>query len=184
MIVKEINTSVRSTFGKGPVNRMRAQGKTPGVVYSGGKEAIALEFETKDLFQELLDIQGRNAVITLKIDDGSEKSALVKEIQTDPLKDSLIHADFLEIDLQKPARFSVPIIYSGKAKGEDLGGLKQVDRTSLVMEGKPLDIPDSCNVDIKGLSIGDKIKAADIDLPEGVTLVSDPEMVCIALVAP
>ena len=184
MIVKEITTSVRNTFGKGPVNRMRAEGKTPGVVYSGGKEAIALEFETKVLFHELLDIQGRNAVITLKIDDGSEKSVLVKEIQTDPLKDSLIHADFLEIDLQKPSRFSVPITYSGKAKGEDLGGLKQIDKTSLVLEGKPLDIPDSCNVDIKGLSIGDKIKAADINLPEGVTLVSNPEMVCISLVAP
>lgn len=184
MIVKEIATSVRNTFGKGPVNRMRAEGKTPGVVYSGGTEAIALEFETKVLFNELLDIQGRNAVFTLKIDDGSEKSVLVKEVQTDPLKDSLIHADFLEIDLQKPSRFSVPITYSGKAKGEDLGGLKQIDKTSLVVEGKPLDIPDSCSVDIAGMSIGDKVKAADINLPEGVTLVSAPEMVCISLVAP
>jgi large subunit ribosomal protein L25 len=184
MIVKEISTSIRSTFGTGPVNRMRAAGKTPGVVYSGGKEAVALEFETKDLFHELIDIQGRNAVITLKIDDGSEKNVLIKEIQTDPLKDSLIHADFLEIDLQKPSHFSVPIIYTGKAKGEDLGGLKQIDKTSLVLEGKPLDIPDSCSVDTKALSIGDKIKAADIHLPEGVTLVSDPEMVCIALVSP
>ena len=73
MITKQIATSVREVFGKGPVRRLRAEGKTPGVVYSGGNEAVALEFETKILFQELLDIQGRNAVITLKIDDGSEK---------------------------------------------------------------------------------------------------------------
>ncbi len=123
-------------------------------------------------------------MITLKVDDGSEKSVLIKEIQTDPLRDSLIHADFQEIDLEKPSRFSVPIIYSGKPKGEELGGIKQIDKTSLLLEGKPLDIPDGCNVDIKGLSIGDKIKAADIKLPEGVTLVSDPETVCISLVSP
>ncbi len=58
MIIKEITTSVRSTFGKGPVNRMRAGGKTPGVVYSGGKEAIPLEFETKDLFSRVARYTG------------------------------------------------------------------------------------------------------------------------------
>ncbi len=184
MITKEIATSVRDTFGKGPVGRMRAEGKTPGVVYSGGQKALALEFETKVLFQELLDIQGRNAVITMKINDGSEKNVLVKEIQTDPLRDTLVHVDFLEIDLQKSSQFEVPIIYSGKAKGEELGGLKQVEKTSLVLEGKPLDIPNSCAVDISGLTIGAKIKAGEISLPDNVTLVSNPEMNCISLIAP
>jgi large subunit ribosomal protein L25 len=184
MITKEIATSVREDFGKGPVRRMRASGKTPGVVYSGGKEALALEFETKVLFQELLDIQGRNAVITLKISDGSEKSVLVKEIQTDPLKDSLFHADFQEIDLQKPARFNVPLTYRGKAKGEDLGGLTQYEKSTLVLEGKPLDIPDDCQIDVSGLAIGDKITAGEITLPDGVSLISDSGMVCVAVIAP
>jgi len=181
MIVKEIATSVREIFGKGPVGRMRAEGKTPGVVYSGGKEAIALEFETKVLFQELLDIQGRNAVITLKIDDGTEKNVLVKEIQTDPLKDSLVHADFQEIDVQKSGRFEVPIIFSGKAKGEDFGGMKQVSKTVLTLEGKPLDIPNDCQIDVSDMVVGDKISAGDISLPEGVSLISDPEMVCVSV---
>ena len=184
MITKEIATSVREVFGKGPVGRLRAEGKTPGVVYSGGKAAIALEFETKTLFQELLDIQGRNAVITLKIDDGSEKNVLVKEIQTDPLKDTLFHADFLEIDLQKSSQFEVPLVFVGKAKGEDFGGITQIEKTSLVLEGKPLDIPDDCEIDVANLGIGDKISAADVSLPDGVSLISDPEMVCVSVSAP
>jgi large subunit ribosomal protein L25 len=184
MITKEITTSVREVFGKGPVRRLRAQGKTPGVVYSGGKEAVALEFETKTLFQDLLDIQGRNAVITLKIDDGSEKNVLVKEIQTDPLKDTLFHADFLEIDLQKMARFQVPLTFVGKAKGEDLGGITQIEKRVLVLEGKPLDIPDDCVIDVANLSIGDKITAGDVGLPDGVSLISDPDMVCVSVSAP
>lgn len=184
MITKVIATSVRDTFGKGPVGRMRAQGKTPGVVYSGGQEALPLEFETKVLFQELLDIRGRNAVITLKIDDGTEKNVLVKEIQTDPLRDTLYHADFLEIDLQKRTRFEVPVIYSGKAKGEDLGGIVMVEKNELVLEGKPLDIPDNCHVDISDLAIGDHIIAGQLNLPEDVSLVSDPDMVCVSVTTP
>ncbi len=184
MITKEIATSVRDSFGKGPMRRMRAEGKTPGVVYSGGNKALPLEFETKVLYQELLDIQGRNAIITLKIDDGSEKKVLVKEIQTDPVKDTLYHADFLEIDIDRSARFEVPLIYSGKAKGENLGGVKQIEKTSIVMEGKPLDIPDNCQVNIAGLGIGGKICAGEIALPAGVTLLSDPDMVCVSVTAP
>lgn len=184
MLTKEIATSVRDSFGKGPMRRMRAEGKTPGVVYSGGKEALALEFETKVLYQELLDIQGRNAVITLKIDNGSEKKVLVKEIQTDPVKDTLYHADFLEIDIEKSGRFEVPLIYSGKAKGENLGGVKQIEKTFIVLEGKPLDIPDNCQISVTALGIGGKICAGEISLPAGVTLLSDPEMVCVSVTAP
>ncbi len=184
MITKEIATSVRGVFGKGPIRRMRAEGKTPGVVYSGGEEALALEFETKTLFQELLEIQGRNAVITLKIDNGSEKNVLVKEIQTDPLKDTLFHADFLEIDLQKTSRFAVPLVYKGKARGEDLGGIKQIDKREIMLEGKPLDIPNECTIDVSKLAIGDKITAGEIALPEGVSLLNDSAMVCVSVTAP
>jgi large subunit ribosomal protein L25 len=184
MIVKEIATSVRESFGKGSMGRMRAEGRTPGVVYSGGKEALALEFETKVLFQELLDLQGRNAVITLKIDNGTEKKVLVKEVQTDPLRDTLYHADFLEIDLEKSADFTVSITYTGTAKGVDLGGILQIETSSIVLKGKPLDMPDSCDIDVSDLAIGDKVCIKDIAIPEGVALASDPEMVCVSVSTP
>jgi len=115
---------------------------------------------------------------------GTEKNVLIKEIQTDPLKDSLYHADFLEIDLDKPARFNVPLTYAGKAKGEEFGGLKQIEKRSIVLEGKPLTIPDSCQINISGLAIGEKITAGQISLPDGVSLVSNPDMVCISVIAP
>jgi large subunit ribosomal protein L25 len=184
MITKEIPSAVRESFGKGPMRRLRAVGKTPGVVYSGGAEALALEFETKVLFNELLDLQGRNAVITLKLDDGSEKNVIVKEIQTDPLKDTLYHADFQEIDIKKVSQFTVPVAFTGKAKGEDLGGIVNIARRSLVLEGQPLDIPDELAVDVSNLAIGDKITAAEVGLPKGVALLSNPELVCVSVAAP
>ncbi|THB73995.1 MAG: 50S ribosomal protein L25 [Desulfobulbaceae bacterium] len=184
MITKEIPAVVRSTKGKGPVRRMRAEGKTPGVVYSGGQEALPLEFETSVLFTELLSIQGRNAVITLKLDDGTTKNALVKEIQSHPVKDTLYHTDFLEIDIEKPATFNVPISFSGKAKGVDLGGLLTTAKNEVILQGVPLSIPDECVIDVSDMAIGDAIKAGSIDLPEGVSLITDPETVCVSVLAP
>lgn len=184
MITKEIAAAVRDTFGKGSMRRLRSTGKTPGVVYSRGDKALPLQFETKLLFNELLDIQGRNAVITLKIDDGSVKNAIVKEIQTDPVKDTLYHTDFLEIDITKAAKFSVPLKYSGKAKGVDLGGILNIGLSELVLEGEPLAIPDACHVNISNLAIGDKITAGDIPMPDGVTLVTKSEKVCVSIGTP
>ena len=183
MITKEIPASVRDTFGKGSMRRLRSTGKTPGVVYSHGEKALPLQFETKVLYRQLLDIQGRNAVITLKIDDGSEKNALVKEIQTDPVKDTLYHTDFQEIDLKQPATFSVPINFTGKSKGVELGGRLNISIQELLLEGEPLIIPDECVADISDLGIGDSISAGDIKLPDGVTLITEAEKVCVAIAA-
>jgi len=184
MITKEIAATVRDSFGKGSMRRLRTAGQTPGVVYSGGEKALPLQFETKLLYTELLDIQGRNAVITLKIDDGSEKNTIVKEIQTDPVKDTLYHTDFLEIDLKKPTKFNVPINYSGTAKGIDLGGILRISAAKLELAGEPLNIPDECVVDISDMAIGESITAAEVQLPEGVTLVNASDMVCVSIGTP
>ena len=184
MITKEMTAAVRDAFGKGSMRRMRAAGKTPGIVYCDGKEALPLEFETKVLFNELIDVQGRNAVFTLKIDNGSEKNAIVKEIQTDPVKDSLYHTDFLEIDLKKPTKFVVPIRYTGKAKGIDLGGILDIHVRELELIGEPLNIPDECVVEISGMAIGDSVTAGEISLPDGVLLVSNADKVCVVISRP
>lgn len=181
MITKEISAAVRDSFGKGAMRRLRMSGKTPGVVYAQGEKALPLQFETKMLYSELLDIHGRNAVITLKIDDGTEKNAIVKEIQTDPVKDTLYHTDFLEIDISKSAKFTVPLKFSGKAKGVDLGGILNIGTSELVLEGEPLKIPDECVADISDLGVGDSISAEDISLPEGVSLVTAKDKVCVSV---
>ncbi|HBH29414.1 MAG: 50S ribosomal protein L25 [Desulfofustis sp. PB-SRB1] len=184
MITKELSGAARHEFGKGPMRRLRAAGKTPAVVYKGGENAVALQFETKVLFNELIDIQGRNAVLTLTLDDGSQKHVIVKEIQTDPVRDTLYHADFLEIDLNKRASFFVPVRPKGKSKGEDRGGIVSIETTRIQVEGLPLTIPDSCTVDISSLQIGQSITVGDIDLPADVSLITSAEQVFARVSAP
>jgi len=184
MLQVEMSASVRNTSGKGPMRQLRMQGMTPAVVYGGGAEAIKLQMDTKILMSQLLEFYRRNTIVNLKVDGVEEKNVLIGEVQTDPVRDTLIHVDFCEVDLEKDRAFTVPIVIKGKAKGVDLGGQMIVDCTQIVLEGKPLDIPDECTVDISSMSIGDEITCAAIQIPESVKIVTNPKTVVVSVVKP
>ncbi len=179
MLQVEMSASVRKSTGKGPMRQLRMVGKTPAVVYGGGLTAMPLEMESKTLMQKLLGIIRRNAIVTLKIDGESDRHVLLGEVQTDPVRDTLIHADFCEIDLKKPRRFNVPVVFTGLAKGVDFGGEMFIEADSVVLEGLPLDFPDECSLDVTELKIGDYMNFGNISLPETVKLISDADTVCV-----
>ncbi|MBM9605862.1 50S ribosomal protein L25 [Desulfopila inferna] len=183
MLKVEMTASVRKETGKGAMRQMRMKGMTPAVVYGAGAEALLLKLETRPFFNKLLSIYRKNAIISLNLDDGSTKHVLVQDIQTDPIKDTLLHADFIEIDVSKPRVFEVAIRYTGVAKGTDLGGILNVINDTLAIEAAPLDVPDEFVVNIADLNIGDSIKVDTIDIPENCTLVTDPESVCVSVVS-
>jgi large subunit ribosomal protein L25 len=175
MLQVEMSASARNTSGKGPMRQLRMQGLTPAVVYGGGAEAQKLQLETKVLMAQLLKYNRRNILISLKIDSAAEKNVTIAEIQTDPVKDTLVHVDFCEIDLGKDRAFNVPVTYQGIPKGVDLGGEMVIPQQTILIEGKPLDIPDELVVDVKDLDIGDSIKCGAIAIPEGVKMLTDAE---------
>jgi large subunit ribosomal protein L25 len=181
MLQVEMTAGVRTATGKGPMRQLRSEGQTPAVVYGAGKEALALKFDTKSLMISLLEIYRRNAVVKLKIDDGSEKNVVVKEVQTDPVTDVLVHADFCEIDLEQAKNFEVPLRYKGTAKGVDLGGFLRVASDVIVLKGRPLDIPDECSLDVTGLNIGDSLTFSAIEIPASVELISEADSVCVGV---
>ncbi|HSR35897.1 MAG TPA: 50S ribosomal protein L25, partial [Desulfurivibrionaceae bacterium] len=176
MLQVEVTAQVRTKFGKGAARTMRRAGQTPAVVY-GKQEAVALELDTHTFTKTLLSIHRKNAVINLAINDGKKQSVkhvLPKEIQTDPLLNSVVHADFYEISLDEPLTFVVPIRYTGKAKGVDMGGDMTILKEKLTLKGKALDIPDAVEVNVTPLGIGDKMTFGDIQLPAGVTMLDAP----------
>jgi len=184
MLQVEISASVRNTSGKGPMRQLRMNGMTPAVVYGGGAEAQQLQLDTKTLMAQLLEFYRKNTVVTLKVDGTSDKTVMVGEVQTDPVRDTLIHVDFCEIDLQKDRCFTVPIILKGKAKGVDLGGLMVLGCSEVVLSGKPLDIPDDCTIDITSMGIGSEFTCGQISIPDTVKMVTAPETVAISIVKP
>jgi large subunit ribosomal protein L25 len=184
MLQVNIDSAVRTVFGKGPMRQLRMKDCTPANLYSGGTEPVPLQFETAKLYKSLLFIHGRNAVVTLKVDGDAkgERHVLVQEIQKDPINGSLIHVDFLEIDLSKPLKFTVPVKFVGTAKGVDLGGELQIYKDSISLRGCPLDIPDMVQVDITALEQGGAgLTYADLPLPPNVEMLDKPETVCVAV---
>jgi large subunit ribosomal protein L25 len=184
MFQVEMSASVRNISGKGPMRQLRMQGITPAVVYGGGGEAVMLQLDTKTLMAKLLEFYRRNTVVTLKIDGAADKCVMIGEVQTDPVRDTLIHVDFCEIDIQKSRYFTVPIVYNGIAKGVDLGGDMVIAHDKVVLEGRPLDIPNECEVDVTSLAIGDSVKCGEITIPENVRMITDIEVLAVSVIKP
>ncbi|MBM9536372.1 50S ribosomal protein L25 [Desulfobulbus alkaliphilus] len=173
MLQVNIESTVRSVFGKGPMRQMRMRKMTPANLYSKGLEPVPLQFETAKLFKSLLSIQGRNAVVTLQIEGDSKdkRNALVKEIQKEPVSGKVLHVDFFEIELDRAVPFTVPIEFSGVAKGVDLGGELQIFRNTVRLRGCPLDIPDMIKVDVTPLEQGGRgLTFGDLDIPQNVEM--------------
>ena len=183
MIQVNMPAAFRSEFGKGASRQLRMQEKTPAVLYSDGKDAVALQCEAGELYKKLVDIHGRNAIITLAIDGDKKKErhVLLREIQKNPVTDSVVHVDFLEIELKKPATFSVPIKFVGTPKGVDLGGELQVLSKSVELKGCPLDIPDFLEINIKALDRGDSLTFGDITLPDKVEMLNPESKSCVTI---
>ncbi len=184
MLQQEMSASVRKDFGKGAMRRLRMAGNTPAVIYGTGREPVSLQLETLPLVKQLLKIQRRNAVITLNIEGDSSRYVLIKELQTDPVRDTLIHADFYEIPLDKARRFTVDLVVTGAAKGVDVGGILEVVTRKVTVEGNPLDVPDTFEVDVTELAIGDNFIADSLVLPDNVKMVTSGDAVCVTIQAP
>ncbi|MCB2184034.1 MAG: 50S ribosomal protein L25 [Desulfobulbaceae bacterium] len=187
MLQVDVTAKVRTNFGKGAARTLRRSGQTPAIMYGPKSDPMPLILDTKIFTKTLLNLQRRNAVVNLDIttDSGEEKRhVLIKEVQVDPIYDTLKHADFYEISLDAPSSFIVPVTYKGKAAGVDLGGDMIVSANTVTLKGNPLDIPDSIDIDVSPLNINDKISCKDLSIPDSVTLLDDAEKVCVSVVSP
>ena len=165
----------RSDFGKRSSRALRRQGEIPCIMY-GGKDSEKISINAKQLSKALSGEHGRRVIVKIDIDGKDEnRSALLKELQYHPIRDFLIHADFLEIDLGTPITEKLPVISQGDAVGVKIkGGVLKVHRQQVAVEGLPEEIPSEIFVDISSLDIGDSLSVKDIQLSEGIKIV-DPE---------
>ena len=188
MIQQDMSAAVRQDFGKGATHRLRQSGYAPAILYGKHSEPIALAMDAKNLTRDLLRLHGHNAVVSLDIEgeQGNKKHhVLIKDIQTDPVTDSLLHVDFLEIDLDKEIVLDVPVVYTGTAIGVDMGGILNILAHTVKVKGMPLAIPDEIAVDVTPLELTSHgITCADLTIPENVTLEEEPDKVCVSVIAP
>jgi large subunit ribosomal protein L25 len=186
MAEHEIAVELRESSGKGVARKLRAAGRIPGVYYSkDGSQAISLEpLKLERLLAS--SAAGLNTLIDLRGGGRLEgKRVLIKELQRDPVRGGLLHADLYAVDLQVEVEVEVPIHLVGTPKGVELdGGILDHALRELQIECLPTAIPEEFQVDVSALEIGDSLHVEDIVLPPGVKLISDPELSIASVVAP
>jgi large subunit ribosomal protein L25 len=165
-------------------NRLRAEGKVPGVVYGHGAEPVAVAVAWRELRHALTTEAGLNALIDLSI-GGDTQLTIVKELQRDPVRRKVTHVDFIRISRDEAITVEVPISLEGEAEAvlrED--GLVDQVMFELSITCKPGAIPNEIAIDVSGLQIGDSIRVGDLRLPEGVvTEVDADEPIVVAQAA-
>ena len=188
MLQVDMAARVRQGFGKGAMRSLRQQGQTPAILYGPKTDPLALSLATKEFSKALLFIHGQNAVFTLAVQadkKNKKRHVILKEVQTDPVRDTVVHADFYEISLKDPITLSVPLNFSGTPKGVDMGGVLHTPITSILLRGLPLDIPDDIVTDVTALELnGPGITCKQLAIPENVTLLEDGDRLCVEVVHP
>ncbi len=179
-----INVEERKDTGKQTAKRLRNEGCLPAVIY--GKKVNAPVSISLENFKVLKNIHfSESTVINLTIGGQKESKSipvLIKDVQFHPLTGEVIHVDLLKVSLKEKIKVHIPIVVKGEAKGKDEGAVLDQVLRELEVEGLPLGIPENIEVDISGLDIGHSIHAKELQLPQDITLVTDPEATVAALV--
>ncbi|NVN52141.1 50S ribosomal protein L25/general stress protein Ctc [Mycolicibacterium hippocampi] len=171
---------VRTATGKGASRRARREGKVPAVLYGHGSDPQHLELDSRD-FAAVLRNTGTNAVLTLDI-EGTEQLALTRALEIHPIRRNIQHADLLVVRRGEKVTVDVNVLFEGDAAP---GTLVNQETNTIEIEADVQSIPEQFLVSIEGAQAGTQITAADVELPEGVTLISDPELLVInVIVAP
>lgn len=175
---------IRENTGKGVARKLRASGRIPAVLYGKGKQTASLSVDPEALVRLLqASGAGRNTLIELKVGSGSH-TVLLKDLQRDPVGGHSLHADFFEIDLRQTVEVEIPLHFIGKAPGVDFGGILDHPVRELQIECLPNAIPESVEVDVSSLQIGDSIHVHELVLPEGVELKTEGELAVAICEAP
>jgi large subunit ribosomal protein L25 len=169
-----IKAEARNEFGKGAARRIRRADKVPAVIYGHGNDPIHVTLPGHDT---MLAIKhgGANAVLNIEI-EGKVQLALTKQVQADPIKGHLEHIDFVAVRKGEKVTVEVPVHVTGEAARETF---VQLENNVITLEAEATHIPEAIEISVEGAEAGTQITAAQLDLPTGSTLVSDPEQLVV-----
>ncbi|MGB6894579.1 MAG: 50S ribosomal protein L25/general stress protein Ctc [Dehalococcoidia bacterium] len=183
----ELKTNIRTTTGNGPARRLRQKGQIPAVLYGPGTESVLLSVNISDIDRVLKKGRIGQVLLNLVIPNNGEtstKTVMVKELQLHPVSRNFLHIDFYEVTMDRKIVVNVPVMTTGKAKGVEIGGILQTIRRELEVQCLPLDVPESIEIDITDLDIGDTIHLLDIPRQSEIEFLDDENFTVVTIVSP
>ena len=179
-----LTATPRAGIGTGVARKLRSSGQVPAIIYGHHREPQPLALNARELEKLLEHISAENTVIELTA-DGRTTRTLIREIQRHPFKRQILHVDFQELVAGEKVTVSVPIVLVGTPEAvRTEGGVLDQTMRELEIEVDPVHMPNHIDVDVTNLGIGDSVHVSDLKLPEGVTVLDDPEASVAVLSTP
>jgi len=182
----KLKAKLRETSGKGAARRLRQNKAIPGIVYGPKSEPVMLSLDAIEFDKIIRENGSTGLFFDLEIEGkkGKNKTVMLKAMQMDTFSLNYLHIDLHEINMDTMVTVSIPVETVGQSKGVEEGGVLQMIRRELDVVCKPADTPDSIQIDISDLGIGDSVHVEEIDLGENVEIPFDVDFTVIAIGAP
>ena len=173
---------IREKTGKVATKEVRKNGEIPAVLY-GLKDSFSLSI-CPDSLNSIVKAKGKNALIDLDLEGDKQRKVILKDSQSHPLKDLWIHVDFLEVDVTKVVKVNVNLKLIGKSAGEKMGGLVNQVIKELHIECLPADIPQSIDVGITDMDLGQVLHVSDLSVSDKIKLLHQPNEAVVSVYLP
>ena len=183
----ELRVQMRTKTGTGAARRLRREEMVPAILYGPKTAPVLLAVPAIRLLKLLRDIGEESKLIRLVI--GSDKDmqirqALIREVQTHPVRRRFLHVDFYEVPLDQPILVDVPVELDGESIGEKKGGVRNLIRRTLSVRCLPGDIPERVHIDISDLDLGSSVHVADLISRIPFELMDDKSVAVVAIAVP
>jgi large subunit ribosomal protein L25 len=179
----QLKATPRTAFGTTHTRRLRAAGLVPGVLYKSGEDSIPFALPERELNRAIHGGHGKTAVFEIAVEGHPTVPALLKDWDLNPVRGSLIHVDFQQVDLKQEVEASVPLVLDGIAAGVREGGVLGQPVHEVLVRALPDAIADGIQIDVSALEAGGVLHLSDVTPPPGVEIVGDPELVVASVTA-
>lgn len=182
-----LTARIRENKGKEAAKKLRRENQIPAIFYGPNTDQVMLSVNYSDLRQIMKKTAGENIILGLDIESEkgtNSKIVILKELQSNPIKDTYLHADFYEISMDREITIDIPIRLLNTPNGVKNGGILQHIRREITISCLPDKLIEYLDLDVAGLDIGDSIHVDDIDFPEGIKTDLDGKTAVATVIAP
>ncbi len=173
----------REKTGTSSAHALRAAGKVPAVVYGHGAQPQHVALDAK-AFDEALHHGGRTGIVTLSENGKNVETALVREIQVNPVSRKVFHVDLQRVGVHESVHAKLPVVMVGVARGvKDSGGVMDVIAHELDIEGPADELPERLEIDVTELGIHEHVVAGDVKLPKGFKMITPADTTVVVIEA-
>ncbi len=182
-----LEAAARAGGGKRVAKAVRREGRVPAVVYGRGTEPLPVSLDARALVEALHTGAGANVLIDLTVRTDGEartETVMITEVQRDPLRRVIIHADLHRIDLTHAVKTHVPVVLRGTARGVSEGGVVEQPVREILVEALPTEIPEHFDIEVADLGLGATLHVRDLPGLPGVKILTPPDEVVLLISVP